>query len=214
MKNVVAAFLAGAGVMAGGAYLWEQRDRDELVPTDEPAAEHSGMPWNNSKTIAVGEVVNGIQKRNRLVVFQSYVTATTTTEDGGWWPGSSSQTMLTPAFVNYYVDMRGFNASNVRVNGNDVYVPRPAIIIERPNVDTNNVRTFNEGVWTTLTSTTDKLRAKNNKMAMKQLVSRAKMRFLVDAATRGAEAAIANNVRAVLVAQGHPDAIVHVAGAR
>ena len=213
MKGTIAAFFSGAALAAAGGYAWMHHDDGDLAAIDEPKPVSSGMPWNNSKTIAVGEVVNGIQKRNRLVVFQAYVTATTTTEDGGWWPGSSSQTMLTPAFVNYYVDMRQINVRNIRIRGNDVFVPRPAIIIERPNVDLNNVRTFNKGVWTTLTSTTDKLRAKNDKMAMRQLVSRAKMRFLVDAATRGAEDAIANNVRAVLVAQGHPEAVVHVAGA-
>lgn len=213
MKRLILSFMAGIAVMAGGGYLWLHRDADELAPTDEPKSDIDRGIFRTSKTIAVGEVVNGVRRLNRLVVFQSYLTANTTTHEEGWVT-SSSQTMLTPAFVNYYVDMRTLNAAKITVRGTDVFVSRPAIIVERPNIDTRNIQIFNDGVWTSLTSTSDRMRAKNNTMALKQLVSRAKMPFLVDAATRGAEEAIANNVRAVLVSQGHPEAIVHVAGAK
>lgn len=213
MNRMVLSFIAGLTAMAGGAYLWQHHVIDELAPRDEPAPTIDRGPFRTSKTIAIGEVVNGVRQFNRLIVFQAYLTANTTTNEEGWVT-SSSQTMLTPAFVNYYVDMRTLNATETTVRGNDVFVPRPAIIIERPNIDTRNIQIFNDGVWTNLTSTSDRMRAQNNQMALKQLMSRAKMRFLVDAATRGAEEAIANNVRAVLVSQGHPEAIVHVAGAK
>lgn len=211
MQRVLMAFLAGLIVMGGGSYLWLHREiPDPLAPKDEPAPDVSrDILGRKTETVAIGEVVNGIRKLNRLVIFQAYVTATTTTRTIGWF-SQSDQTMLTPAFVNYYIDMGSVDANAIRINGNNVYVPRPAIMIERPNIDTRNVQLFNSGVWTNLTSESEKLRLKNNRKALQQLVLRAKMPFLVQAARAGAVAAEEVNIQRMLASTGHPNMIVHV----
>lgn len=203
------AFLAGLLTMAGGGYLWLHASKDELAARDEPAPDIDRGLLRRSETIAVGEVVNSIRSLNRLVVFQSYVMAATTTHEIGWLT-QSDQTMLTPAFVNYYVDMNSIGPANVRVRGKDIFVARPAIIIERPNIDTRNIQIFNAGLWTNLSGVSDRMRMKNNRMALRQLMNRAKMPFLRDAARNGAAAAIETNIRSALVAAGRPDLIVHV----
>lgn len=208
MKRVIVAFFAGLLVMPGGAYLWSV-DRDPLAPKDEPKPEVDHGPWNRTETIAVGEVLNSVRRLNRLVIFQAYVTATTTTHDVGWMT-QSDQTMLTPAFVNYYIDMDTIKADDIRVRGKHVYLSRPTIMIERPNIDTRGVQIFNDGVWTNLTGVSERLRIRNSRMALKQLAHRAKMPFLVKAAREGAIAAEEVNVRRVLAAAGITDVTIHI----
>ena len=118
--------------------------------------------------------------------------------------------MLTPAYVNYYVDMGAVTARSVEVRGNQVFVALPALMIERPNVDTAGVQTFNAGFWSHLSGTADRLRVANNRLAVQQLFQRAKMPFLVDAARKAAVAAVTANVQNALAADGHPTLAVHV----
>ncbi len=209
MKRTIMAVIAGLMIMGGAAFWWTNRGADELDPKDEPKPEVISGPFTRSETVAVGEVLNAVRELNRLVVFQAYLTATTTTRESGWVT-QSDQTMLTPAFVNYYIDMSKIGTDLIRVKGRTVLIGRPAILIERPNIDTVNVRIFNDGVWTSLTDISDRMRERNNKMARLQLVQRAKMRFLIDAARKAANAALAANVRNVLVARGITDIDVRI----
>lgn len=209
MNKTVIAFVAGLLLMAGGLWFVSQRGHNPFPPKDEPGPIVKHGPFSRKETIAVGEVVNGIHQLNRLLVFQAYVTAQTTTHDIGWLT-QTDQTMLTPAFVNYYIDLNSIDENQVRVDGNNVFVTRPTIMIERPNIDTRNVQVFNDGIWSVLSAETETLRVQNNNMAINQLVSRAKMPFLVQAATRAAAAAEESNIRKALSAAGDMNIIVHV----
>lgn len=209
MNKAVIAFVAGLLIMAGGLWFISQRGHNPFAPKDEPGPIVEHGPFSRKETIAVGEVLNGIHQLNRLLVFQAYVTAQTTTHDIGWLT-QTDQTMLTPAFVNYYINLDSIDERQVKVDGNDIYVTRPPVMIERPNIDTQNVRVFSDGIWSVLSAETETLRVKNNKMAINQLVARAKMPFLVQAATRAAAAAEESNIRKALSAAGHKNIIVHV----
>lgn len=208
MKRTIAAFFAGLLIMAAAGYYWLAQD-DPLAPIDEPKPDVERRPTGRTETIAVGEVLNGVRRLNRLVIFQAYVTATTTTHDIGWF-NKTDQTMLTPAFVNYYIDMDTIGPDDINVKGRDVYVARPAIMVERPNIDTRAVQIFNDGLWSNLTGVSEQLRIRNNQMALKQLVQRAKMPFLIKAAREGAVAAEEVNVRRALAAAGITDVTIHV----
>lgn len=212
MKQVGSAFLAGLLLMGAGVYYWQHRQADPLSPVGEPKSEVTKGPFHRTETVAVGEVVNDIRRLNRLVIFQSYVTAITTTHDVGWLT-QTDQTMITPAFVNYYIDMDDVDARKIRVNGKHVFVLLPAIRIERPNIDTRNVIVFNDGVWSNLTTVSDRLRMKNNAMSLRQLVGKAKMPFLVSGARAAAVAAEEVNIRRALAAAGHADLVVHIVAA-
>lgn len=209
MRRTMMAFIAGLMIMGCAAFWWTNRATDELDPKDEPKPEVINGPFTRSETVAVGEVLNAVRELNRLVVFQAYLTATTTARENGRIT-ESKQTMLTPAFVNYFIDMNEFRENLIRVKGKTVLIGRPAILIERPNIDTMNVRIFNNGIWTSMTNTSDRMRERNNKMAQRQLVQRAKMRFLINAARKGANAALAANVRNVLAAKGITDIDVRI----
>jgi hypothetical protein len=205
VKKLLAAFVAGLIVMAGGGYWWLHR----AASGDEPPGETHGGLFTKTETIAVGEVVNDIRRLERLVIFRAYITATTTTKEGGWFT-ESDQTMITPAFVNYYIDLSAVKPEDVRVRGNQIVVRRPQLQIERPNIDMAHLEFYNKGIWTNLSSTTDRLWTANRRMAAKQLVQRANMPFLVDAAKAAANAGVAANIRAALVAAGHPEIEVKV----
>ena len=156
-----------------------------------------------------GEVVTDIRPLNRLVVFRAYVYSVTTTHEIGWF-SRSDQTMLTPAYVDYYVDMATMTQDSVRVRGKKLFIALPALMIERPNVDFSNVLTFNAGLWTNVTGTADRLRIANSRQAMQQLFKRAKMPFLIDAARKSAIAAVTANVQNALATDGHPGLVVRV----
>ena len=126
MKRIVLGFLAGLIATVGG-FFWLQSNSDLLAPRDEPKTDTKNGLFRKSETVAIGEVVNGIRHLNRLVIFQAYVSSTTTTHEVGWLT-QTDQTMLTPAFVNYYLDMNSIDPKSIRIKGKDVYVPRPAIM--------------------------------------------------------------------------------------
>ncbi|MEN2786735.1 DUF4230 domain-containing protein [Sphingomonas qilianensis] len=209
MKKLILAFLAGLVVMAGGGYLLQQRQPDPTVAKDEPPSKIDGGIFRKSETVAVGELLNSIRRLNRLVVFQAYVTATTKTRETGPLT-QTNQTMLTPAYVNYYIELDSLNKDSIRIEGKDVYVASPKLMIERPNIDTSQVQIFNGGIWSSLTSVSERLRVANSSMALKQLYLRAKMPFLVLAAQKAAADAQELNIRRILVASGYGDMNVHV----
>lgn len=196
-------------VMAIGGNYWLHRQSDPLNPKDEPKSNRKWGPIRTTETIPVGEVVNGIRELNRLVVFQAYVTSITTTHEIGWIT-QTDQTMITPAFVNYYIDMDTIRPNSIVVKGNDVSLPRAAIMIERPNVDLNNIQTYSAGIWSNLAGVNDRLRVRNSQMALQQLVARARMPFLADAARKAALTSEEVNIRHVLAARGYKDITVHI----
>lgn len=206
MRRLFAAFLAGLIVMAGAGYFGL---RSRTGADGEPLPIKAGSFLHPRTTVAVGEVVNDIRPLDRLVVFRAYLTATSTTHEVGWVT-RTDQTMLTPAYVNFYVDMGAVTARSVQVRGDTVFVALPPLMIERPNIDTANVRIFNAGLWSNLSGTSERLRLANSRMALRQLLQRARMPFLVDAARRAAVEAVTANVGNALAAKGHGALTVRV----
>jgi hypothetical protein len=205
MRKLISAFLAGLIVMAGLGYWWVR----SKAQGDEPGPAVQRGPVTRTETIAVGEIVNDIKALNQLVIFRAYVTAETTTHEIGWFT-QSDQTMITPAFVNYYINMSDLKPDMVSVDGKTITVHRPQINIERPNIDTRNIRVYSDGVFTYLSSTTERMRVSNSDMALRQLNKRAAMPFLFDAAKSAANAAVAANIRTALAAKGHRDIEIQV----
>ena len=205
MRRLLLAFAAGLAVMAIAGWWFSYRD----LRTDEPSIQSDHSIAHTTTTIPVGEAVTDIRRLNRLVVFRAYVTAITTTHEVGWFT-QADQTMITPAYVNYFIDLSELKPGDVATKDNQIVIKRPVLRIERPNIDTLQIRTFNEGVWSTLSSTADRLRAANSRMALRQLYGRAQMPFLSDAARDAANAAVAANIQQTLAADGHPGMVVRV----
>ena len=203
LRTLLSVFV-GAALAGGGAWLW-------LRPVDPlaPIVRRHGPFGPADTTLRVDEVVNDIRALDRVVVFRAYVTATTTTHEVGWFT-QTDQTMLTPAFVNYYVDMRAIGPGAIRVTGTRVTVRLPPLMIERPNIDTVKVQVFNQGLWSGLGSIRDRLRVQNSVMAVRQLQAAANQPFLVEAAVRAEAVAVGANVRVALAAAGHRDVGVEV----
>ncbi len=205
MKKLLLAFAAGLVVMAGLAY-W--RFHSAMQGDEPPSETHRGL-FTRTATIPIGEVVDDIHALNRLVVFRAYITATTTTHEIGWFT-QTDQTMITPAFVNYYIDMDEIGPAMVRTHGNVVEVQRSGLRIERPNIDTTHVQVFSAGIWSVLAGTADRLRVRNSRMALRQLYGRADMPFLTDAAKAAVNVAVGANLHAALAAGGRPEAEIRV----
>jgi len=146
-----------------------------------------------------------------LTVFQAYLTVVSRTDEdmiGGVI--SSRQVMITPAFVNYYVDLEKLGPGSVRLEGNTLRIKLPPLMIERPNVDTRRVEIINQGMWSDLSDADKRLVERNNVKAVQQLKETAKQRWLVQAAAKQALNAVLRNTRATLNAAGRKDIAIVV----
>ena len=198
MKQVIGGVLLGILLAAGGFWWMDQRS--------DPRVETEGNFLRRTTSVAVGEVVDEIRELNRLTVFQSYLTVVSKTDEE--WAGGivvSSQVMITPAFVNYYVDLDRLTAGAVRLDGKTLRIKLPPLMIERPNIDTRHVEIINEGMWSDLSDADKRLVQTNSNKAVKQLFASAQQGFLVKAARKQALAAVVQNTRATLNAAGRTD---------
>ena len=196
--RTVLAFLTGVILMAGGGYLWSHRDWRVSTTVDGPTS--------GTKTEAVEEIVTGIRQLDRLVVFQAALVAVTdAVECQLFCTIKSSQTLITPGYVNYFIDMDRLRPDAITVAGRRVTVRLPSLGIERPNADMTHLRVFNRGVWSHITYADQRLEQKTRAMAMRQLVNQAQQPFVVDLARKQAVAAVFANTRALLNATGHRD---------
>ncbi len=203
MKKILLGTVLGL-LLAGGGYWW-------ATHTADPRVETQGNFLRRTTSVAVGEVVDEIRQLNRLTVFQAYLTVVSRTDEdmiGGVI--SSRQVMITPAFVNYYVDLEKLGPGSVRLEGNTLRIKLPPLMIERPNVDTRRVEIINQGMWSDLSDADKRLVERNNVKAVQQLKETAKQRWLVQAAAKQALNAVLRNTRATLNAAGRKDIAIVV----
>lgn len=190
MKKLVLAFLAGLLLTALAAYALQFRQGDGRVEEDNPVL------GPRTKTVAVAEVLDGIRGMNRLIVFRSYLTAVTRSRESVIFDQlGADQTMITPAFVNYYIDLDEMKAGDITVQGDTIRIKLPPLMIERPNVDMARIEVVDQGAWSSLSDASKRLWKKNSKMAMKQLYQRANMSFLLNAARKQALESMLRNAR-------------------
>lgn len=163
----------------------------------------------DTRAIGVGETVTQIQALKRLVVFQAYITAVTEAKDDGIL-FDSKQAMITPAFVNYYIDLSAMDDRSVTIQENTIIVKMPRLMIERPNINVQEVRTYNEGVLTAFSGNMEALRRANNGAVYRRLRAAADQPFLVSAARRQASTIVLQHVQTILAKAGRPDMRVRV----
>ncbi|GEO01870.1 hypothetical protein NSE01_37020 [Novosphingobium sediminis] len=190
MRNLFAAFTLGLILALVGGYAWFATPRDGVIPVDMPVG-------SKSETFAVGEVLDGIRGMNRLIVFRSYLTAVTRTTETNLIGMEAKQTTITPAFVNYYVDLDAMRAEDVRIDGDTLRVKLPRLMIERPNVDVTRIEVIDQGLWSSLSDADKRNWKKNSNKAMKQLFERAQMKILIEAARDQALKSMVQNTRKI-----------------
>ncbi|MAQ28720.1 MAG: hypothetical protein CL950_01790 [Erythrobacter sp.] len=190
-------------ILALGGYAWLERQPVEV----RTEVERNILTGSKTTTVQVGEAVTGLQSLNRLVVFRTYLMALTEAEECQFWgcPIKSSQALITPAYVNYFVDMSELDGDRVTLDGNKMTIKMPRLMIERPNIDTRHQKFFNEGMWSDLTNADRRLEARTRKAARSQLYRQARQKFLVRLAKKQAIAAVYSNARRMLNASGHRD---------
>ena len=200
MGKVIGGVLLGL-ILAFAGYAWLERQPEDV----RTEVDRNILTGSKTKTVQVGEAVTGLQGLNRLVVFRTYIMALTEAEECQFWgcPIKSSQALITPAYVNYFVDMSEMDEKSVTVEGNKMTIKMPRLMIERPNIDTRHQKFFNEGMWSDLTNADRRLEAKTRKAALTQLYRQAKQKFLVRLAKRQAASAVYSNARRMLNASGH-----------
>lgn len=201
MRRLLLAFVAGLLAIGGAGWWWTHRNTDARTDTT-----HDG-PFTTTTTVAVGEVVRDIRATNRLVVFQAYLSAITSATECRFFgcPIESKQTLISPAFVNYFIDMDQITERSVTLADNQLTVRIPPLRIERPNIDTTAVRIFNEGTFSHITSADVRLEEQTRPAAVKQLYAQAQSGFLLRAARKQAVTAVFNNIKRTLIASGHPE---------
>lgn len=196
MKKVLLAFVAGLVLAGLGVYALRPAD-DGRVREDNP------LLGPKTTTVAVAEVLDGIRGMNRLVVFRSYLTAVTKSRETAIFGQlGADQLMITPAFVNYYIDLDKITAKDIRVEGDTIRITLPPVMIERPNVDVPRIEVVDQGAWSSLSDASKRLWKKNSAMAMKQLFQRANMTFLQNAARKQALDAMLRNARLLVNRSG------------
>lgn len=198
MKKIIGGILLGVLLAVGGFWLMNRYA--------DPRIETQGNFLRRTSSVEVGEVVDGIRELNRLTVFQSYLTVVSQADEdvmGGLI--SSRQIMVTPAFVNYYVDLGKLGPKAVALDGKTLRIKLPPLMIERPNIDTQRIEVINQGMWSDLSDADKRLVQINSNKAVKQLYSAAKQDFLVRAARKQALAAILQNARTLLNTAGGSD---------
>lgn len=196
MKKVLLAIVAGL-VLAGLAVYALRPVDGGRVTEDNP------LLGPKTTTVAVAEVLDGIRGMNRLIVFRSYLTAVTKSRETAIFGQlGADQLMITPAFVNYYIDLDKITAKDIRVEGDTVRITLPPVMIERPNVDVPRIEVVDQGAWSSLSDASKRLWKKNSAMAMKQLFQRANMTFLQNAARKQALDAMLRNARLLVNRSG------------
>lgn len=207
MGKVIGGILLGL-ILAFAGYAWLERQPADV----RTEVDRNILTGSKTTTVQVGEAVTGLQGLNRLVVFQTYLMALTEAEECQFWgcPIKSSQALITPAYVNYFVDMSEMDEKSVTVEGNKMTIKMPRLMIERPNIDTRHQKFFNEGMWSDLTNADRRLEAKTRKAALTQLYRQAKQKFLVRLAKKQAASAVYSNARRMLNASGHRDVSLSV----
>ena len=202
MGKVIGGVLLGL-ILAFGGYAWLERQPADV----RTEVDRNILTGSKTTTVQVGEAVTGLQGLNRLVVFRTYLMALTEAEECQFWgcPIKSSQALITPAYVNYFVDMSELNEKSVSLKGNKMTIKMPPLMIERPNIDTEHQKFFNEGMWSDLTDADRRLEVKTRRAARAQLYRQARQRFLVRLAKKQATSAVYNNARRMLNASGHQD---------
>lgn len=190
MRKLLAAFALGLFVALLAGYVWFAQPRERDIALEMPAG-------SKSETVAVGEVLDSVQRMNRLVVFRSYLTAVTRTTETNLVGMEAKQTTITPAFVNYYIDLSALRAEDVRVDGNTLRIKLPQLMIERPNVDVTRIEVIDQGLWSSLSDADKRNWKKNSDKAMKQLFKRAQMDVLIKAARDQALNAMVQNARKI-----------------
>ncbi len=188
MKKTIFAFVAGLILAALIFY--------QLGPRSDGRVEEEKSPIGaKTTTVAVGEVLDGIRGMNHLVVFRSYLTAITRSQESVIFGGlAAEQTVITPAFVNYYIDMADIKAGDIQIDGDTIRIKLPTLMIERPNIDVPRILVVDQGAWSSVSNVSKRLWAKNSRMTMKQLFQRANMKFLLKEARRQAVADVEHNV--------------------
>ncbi|WP_174280643.1 DUF4230 domain-containing protein [Sphingomonas bacterium] len=198
MTRLLATFVAGLLVMAGGVAWWTRGDWRHVTAITGPTTAIT--------TDAVEEVVTGLRPLDRLVVFQAALVAVTdATECRLLCAIKSLQTLITPGYVDYYVDMGALDARALMLADGRLTVRLPPLGIERPNADIAHLRFFNDGVWSHITSADRRLEAKTRAMAAVQLTREAQQAYLVELARKQAASAVFADIRAILNATGHRD---------
>ncbi|WP_168176469.1 DUF4230 domain-containing protein [Novosphingobium sp. PC22D] len=151
---------------------------------------------------AEAEILEGFEKLNRLVVYRAYITAISD-KTGPGWVFNSRQVLITPAYVNYFVDLDGLDGSAITMNAGNagsrtMTITLPPLMLERPNVDAANMLIVSEGILTKFSSSTEALRKANTKSAMRQLKAKARQSFLVKQAREQAIVAVGGFAEKIL----------------
>lgn len=168
-----------------------------------------GLLPGNVESVSAGEILEGLKETNRLTVFRAYITALSETRDKGWI-FDSTQLLITPAFVNYYVDLASMKPGAIVIADKTMTVTLPPIMLERPNIDAAGVRKIDRGALTAFASESDALRAANTAKAYAQLTAKARTPSLLKAAREQAKAAFAANARAILEKKGFTEMTIKV----
>lgn len=199
MSKIFGGVLLGL-ILALGGYFWLKQQPADI----RTEVERNILTGTKTTTVQVGEAVTGLQALNRLVVFQTYLMALTEAEECQFWgcPIKSSQALVTPAYVNYFIDMSELDEDSVTLEGNKMTIRMPRLMIERPNIDTQHQRFFNEGIWSDLTNADRRLEAKTRRASLQQLYRQARQNFLVRLAKKQAVSAVYSNARRMLNSSG------------
>lgn len=148
--------------------------------------------------------LSGLQEQNRLTVFSANYNATVTTTLTKLGL-SARKTLIMPGSVRYEVDLAKLGQDDVRWDAANqtLSVQLPAIEIARPEVQIDQIQTYDDGgLLIALTDAEKVLDQANRKKAVAKLAERAKNPLQMRLAREAARRAVANSFALPLQAAG------------
>lgn len=148
--------------------------------------------------------LSSLQEQNRLTVFSASYNATVTTTLTRLGL-SARKTLIMPGTVRYELDMAQLEAENVRWDARDktLYVEMPAIDIARPEVQIEQIQTYDDGgILIALTDAEDVLDQANRRKGVAELAKQARNPVQMRLAREAARRAVRHNFAIPLQAAG------------